>query len=289
MTSNAGPNASLDGAAPQLRAQSRDLMRKNALAASGRERLVSNMVGTGIKPKIADAELAATWTTWTDQADAAGVLDFYGVERLVASSLVEAGEVFVRMRNRLPADGLVVPLQLEILEADFVPHDKNEILASGNAVRQGIEFDRVLRSKRVAYWVYPRHPDDGGNETSINEAVRVPASEICHIFEPIRPGQIRGEPWLTRVIARLKDLDTYDEAELVRKKVAAMFAGFIRRALPDGMTVDDLREVWGADASVDANGVGDVALDDLGDAGLRDLPDDELQAQRRAYYVKGAG
>jgi type II secretory pathway component HofQ len=30
-------------------------------------------------------------------------------------------------------------------------------------------------------------------------------------------------------------------------------------------------------------------LDDLGDAGLRDLPDDELQAQRRAYYVKGSG
>jgi ABC-type transporter Mla subunit MlaD len=30
-------------------------------------------------------------------------------------------------------------------------------------------------------------------------------------------------------------------------------------------------------------------LDDLGDAGLRDLPEEELQAQRRAYYVKGSG
>jgi capsid protein len=63
--------------------------------------------------------------------------------------------------------------------------------------------------------------------------VRVPASEIIHLFRPLRPGQIRGEPWLARALVKLNELDQYDDAELVRKKTAAMFAGFITRLSPE--------------------------------------------------------
>ena len=36
-----------------------------------------------------------------------------------------------------------------------------------------------------------------------------------------RPGQHRGQPWLTQVLVKLYELDQYDDAELVRKKLAA--------------------------------------------------------------------
>jgi hypothetical protein len=49
----------------------------------------------------------------------------------------------------------------------------------------------------------------------------------------LRPGQIRGEPWLSRALVKLNELDQYDDAELVRKKTAAMFAGFITRQNPE--------------------------------------------------------
>ena len=65
------------------------------------------------------------------------------------------------------------------------------------------------------------------------DLVRVPASEIVHLYRPLRPGQIRGEPWLARALIKLHDLDQYDDAELQRKKTAAMFAGFITRLAPD--------------------------------------------------------
>lgn len=65
------------------------------------------------------------------------------------------------------------------------------------------------------------------------DTVRVPASEIIHLFRPLRPGQIRGEPWLARALVKLNELDQYDDAELVRKKTAAMFAGFITRLAPE--------------------------------------------------------
>jgi lambda family phage portal protein len=61
----------------------------------------------------------------------------------------------------------------------------------------------------------------------------VDASEVIHLFRPLRPGQIRGEPWLTRALVKLNELDQYDDAELVRKKTAAMFAGFITRLAPE--------------------------------------------------------
>jgi lambda family phage portal protein len=43
----------------------------------------------------------------------------------------------------------------------------------------------------------------------------------------MRPGQQRGFPWLTSIIVQLHELDQYEDAELVRKKTAALFAAFI--------------------------------------------------------------
>jgi lambda family phage portal protein len=65
------------------------------------------------------------------------------------------------------------------------------------------------------------------------ETVRIDAREVLHLFRPLRPGQIRGEPWLARALVKFNELDQYDDAELVRKKTAAMFAGFVTRQSPE--------------------------------------------------------
>ena len=62
---------------------------------------------------------------------------------------------------------------------------------------------------------------------------RVPATEVLHVYKPIRAGQFRGQPWLTSVIAKLYELEQYTDAEIVRKKLAAMITGFITQASPD--------------------------------------------------------
>ena len=63
--------------------------------------------------------------------------------------------------------------------------------------------------------------------------MRIDAREILPLFRVLRPGQIRGEPWLARALVKLNELDQYDDAELVRKKTAAMFAGFVTRQSPE--------------------------------------------------------
>ena len=122
-----------------------------------------------------------------------------------------------------------MPLQLQLLEPEHLPITLNQDLPSGNQVRAGIEFDAPGR--RVAYHLYRSHPEDGRLAPMSGqgglETVRIDAREILHLFRVLRPGQIHGEPWLARVLVKLDELDEYDDAELVRKKTAAMFAGLV--------------------------------------------------------------
>src|SRR3546814_5393502 len=67
---NYGPNSAILFAGPQLRDQSRDAVRKNGMASAIVDRLVSNMIGTGITPQPKSARARAAWREWTDQARA---------------------------------------------------------------------------------------------------------------------------------------------------------------------------------------------------------------------------
>jgi len=58
----------------------------------------------------------------------------------------------------------------------------------------------------------------------------VPAESVLHIYRPLQPGAQRGQSWLGPVLIALRELDEYLQAALVRGKVAALFAGFIRTA-----------------------------------------------------------
>ena len=238
---NPGAIAALAFTQNELRAKSRDLVRRNAWAAAGVEAFVANAIGTGIKPQsmLPDTALResihALWREWCEDADAAGLTDFYGLQALACRAMLEGGEALVRLRYRRPEDGLAVGLQLQVLEPEHLPATLNLTLSSGNVVRAGIEFDRLGR--RVAYHLYRSHPGDGSlapmSGTGGMDTVRIDAAEIIHLFRPLRPGQIRGEPWLARALVKLNELDQYDDAELVRKKTAAMFAGFITRLAPE--------------------------------------------------------
>ena len=252
MPSNPGAVAALSLAQDELRAKSRDLVRRNAWAAAGIEAFVANAIGTGIKPQsmvqdqVTREAIHSLWWDWCEQADAAGLTDFYGLQALATRAMLEGGECLIRLRPRRPEDGLSVPLQLQLLEPEHLPINLNTDLPSGNVVRSGIEFDNLGR--RVAYHLYRSHPEDGRLAPMSGQGgmdtVRIDAKEIIHLFRVLRPGQIRGEPWLSRALVKLNELDQYDDAELVRKKTAAMFAGFVTRANPE----DNLMGEGAADA-----------------------------------------
>jgi lambda family phage portal protein len=231
-------NALVASGGPRLLARSRELVVTNGYAANACEAFAANLVGDGIKPSslIGDADLRdqvqKLWLAWTDEADADGLTDFYGLQAMVAREMFVAGECFVWMRPRRAEDGLLVPLQMQLLQSEMLPFEKTETAPNGNRIRCGIEFDLIGR--RVAYHFRRRHPGDSTDQRlAMPETVRVPAEDVLHIYRALDAGQIRGLPHVAPAMVRLFLLDQYDDAELDRKKTAAMFAGFITKTAPE--------------------------------------------------------
>lgn len=235
-TSNAGPNA-VGMSAARLRARSRDMARNDAHCARAINVLAGNIVGAGVTTHVRtpkDATEAAKalaelyesmWRAWSETgADLEGVHTREALEGVIVRGLVEAGEVFIRRHIDLAA--WPVPLRLEVLEADQCDESKNERLEGGGRIVQGVELD--ARGRRVAYHFLREHPGEGhpwrGGRT---ETIRVPAEDVIHLFVPLRPGQVRGLPFLAPVLAAKADLDTFERFELARKQTEAAVAAFI--------------------------------------------------------------
>lgn len=232
---------SLDGYV--LRARARDLVRNNGYAASACESFVGALVGSGIKPSVLLSNAAQKdalqklWREWTDEADFDGVTDFYGLQALVARAMFESGECFIRFMPADPDSGLAVPLQVQLLESEMLEYGRTNIAENGNWIVNGVEVDTFGR--RVAYHFWSTYPGEVLYQREAPRYVRVPADEVLHIFRVLRPKQMRGVPWITPAVVKLWNLDAFDDAELDRKKLAAMYAGFITSPAPEELFGDD--------------------------------------------------
>lgn len=214
-----------------IRDRSRESARNNGYGAGVLDKLVTNLIGTGIKPlsKAKDPafrkQVNDLFERWTDEADADGQLDFYGLQAQATRGWLEAGDAFSRLRMRLPVDGLTVPIQVQNLESEFCPYTYNGLADGGNRIRAGIEFDAIGR--RVAYYFHPSRPELDDYDASIYR--RVTSDMVMHLYVPLRAGQLRGLPVLTQALVKLHELDVFDDATLLRQQIANLFALFITR------------------------------------------------------------
>ena len=232
MTSGTSADSASASALKLLRDRSRDLVRNNPFAAKAVQVIVSNTVGTGIvaqaqaqRSRRRSQQITDLWLSWAldpQQCDYNGRLDFYGFQALAMRTIVESGEVLIRRRTNT---GQRVPLQLQIMEPDFIDTSRDVSLDNGALIRQGIEYDGAGR--RVAYWLYDEHPGESHLRATNFTSSRVPASEIIHCFRQNRPHESRGIPWAAPVMLTLRDLDDYSSAQILKQKISACFAGFV--------------------------------------------------------------
>jgi lambda family phage portal protein len=235
-----GPNKAVVGL-QKIRDRVRDAVRNDWAGASSVRVWTTNIVGTGITPRLRTKEaklkekLNKLWNSWVPFADADGVLDFYGLQLLGARTWFSGGELFIRERPRRPSDGLPVPYQVQLLEGDMVPLLDTAIwpgLQAGNMIYQGIEVNPI--GQRVAYWFYKQHPGDNPPAAMPQELTRVPAEFVQHLFDPQRPGQMRGVSDMASIAAKLRNVMDFDDAVLEKQKLSNLFTLFITRALPSG-------------------------------------------------------
>ena len=248
-------NAEIYGSLATLRNRSRDLCRNDDYARGIIRNILKNVVYTGIGfqaqvKQLKDLKknddrvnnsIEAAWKCWSKKqyCDVTGTSSFNELQQLAFKSYLESGEVFIR-KIRQSFGGSKVPFALEIIEADQIAEDYNTTAPNGNNVVMGIELNSWNRP--VAYWLYERHPGDfwfgglnsGGKTTAnVRSLMRIPAEEIIHLFQRERPGDVRGVPILYSTINRLRNLNKYEEAELVAARAAANFMGIIETPFAD--------------------------------------------------------
>lgn len=228
-------SSEIGGALSIARNRSRDLVRNNPYADSAISKLQKKIVGTGINPRVSNIEtqkrkrIMAAWDAFSENCDPQGLLDYPGLQSLAARTVAESGEALIVYRPRPSKWKLQIPLQVEVLEPDYLDHTKTVILESGNVVIQGVEFDKDKR--RVAYWLFDHHPGDGLLVARGSlQSHRISADYVDHVFDMLRPGQVRGLPWLASAALKMRDLADYEEAELVRKKIESCTVAFVTRA-----------------------------------------------------------
>ena len=225
----ADANSEIATSLTTLRNRSREQVRNNVYAKRTVQALTNNIVGTGIRPTPMDVSprveknIMLLWKMWAGKkrCDFDGNLTFYGLQKLVMRTVVTSGECLVISRR---ANDTLLPLKLQVLEPDFIDTNKTAVSKeNGNFILHGIEFNSD--GQKVGYWLFKQHPGSMRMRALTSEFVK--AEDVCHIFAIERPGQVRGIPWLSASMIRMRDFDDYEDAELVRQKIAACFTVFI--------------------------------------------------------------
>ena len=235
---------------PMLRARSRDQMRNAPVALGALNTTVSHVVGTGLTytPAIdadflgLDDEQAEEWQddtkrrfkAWAESSDCdvARQLDFYGIQELAFRSFLESGDAFI-LTPRMARSGKSARLALQIIEADRVCNPSRG--ADSVNLIDGVEI-YPSTGEVIAYHVARQHPGANLYGTSAaNQWDRVSARgnatgrrNVLAIFKPLRPGQVRGVPWISPILEPLKQLGRWSDAELNAAVVSGLMATFVK-------------------------------------------------------------
>lgn len=248
-----------------LRARSRDLDAGGGMTRAAIRTIRTNVVGGGltVRPRV-DAQ-ALGWSQekgrdwqkktlrefelWAESqlCDADRQLNFYELQQLAQLSWLASGDIFAMPVYR-DVPGRPYALCIKLLEADRVctPEGSGnglgvtgECESTGNRIIDGVEIDAM--GAVVAYHVASRNPWATSHADGVIWT-RVPLygeasgrANILHLMETERPEQYRGVPLVAPVIEQLKQLDRYNQAELINAVVSGMFTAFIETDRPNAL------------------------------------------------------
>ena len=223
----AAPQASILAARAPAKARAAALTMNNAMGARIQETWLANLVGKGWQAQSQHPDPAIRRALNNDFEELTLALLPVAVR-----ALVRDGETFIRtsvglgLPNGDRRAGLSFPLRAAVLPADQIDPSLTRDLGNGGRIIAGVEFD--AEDQIVAYHVLPDAP--GTPFGLIGAPVRVPASDVIHVFDRLFPGQTRGISWLAPVLLKLADFDLASDAMLKSLQVQSLMTGFIRDA-----------------------------------------------------------
>ena len=217
-----------------LRQRSRYEISNNSYAKGLVQMLANDTIGTGPRLQMLSAdekfndEVENAFSKWADAVHLPAKL------RTMRMARCQDGEAFAVLATN-PKVRHEVKLDLMLVEADRVSGDLKWIEDDRSV--DGVTFDQW--GNPVSYRVLKYHPGDIRYMPG-DEAVRVPAEYMIHIFRQDRPGLHRGVPELTAALPLFAQLRRYNLAVLSAAEAAADFAAILYTDAPPNGESDEV-------------------------------------------------
>lgn len=223
-------------------ARCRDQAENNSLISGAIDRICANVVRSGIMPKFQfrtkdnklDAKANTAWRTlflrWSRYCDITGHDSYGGLQKLGLRHMWTDGQFLIHRVYDTSRPG-IVPLRLEMLEFDQLDSMIDGMLSNGNVARKGIEFDPGT-ARPLAYHILDQHPGDYLALGRRAKTIRIPATEICHIWDRRRISQYSGISWMAAVVLEAYRMEDYRHIVQDGARLQNTFAGFLKSAFP---------------------------------------------------------
>jgi hypothetical protein len=234
---------------PLQRGASRELARTSPIAVGAINTNIDRVVGTGLalvsQPALAvlgwSPERALAWrakvhqefSLWADSTDCdlEGSLNFYQLQALVLRSTLESGDCFSNLPDGERTATQPYALRIQVLEADRVGNPLGAM--DTPTMAGGIRLNPSGAPE--SYYIYDQHPGSlagikGGaykGQWVERLGARSRRRRVLHHFRKLRPGSVRGTPYLAPIIDCIKQIARYTEAEIMAAVVTAYLTVFI--------------------------------------------------------------
>lgn len=239
---------------PLQRGASRELARTSPIAVGAINTNVDRVVGTGLalvaQPALGvlgwlpvraqkwKAKVHQEFSLWADSTDCdiEGTLNFYQLQGLVLRSTLESGDCFSNLPDAQRTATQPYALRIQVLEADRCGNPLG--VQDTSTTAGGVRMD--ANGTAHSYYIYDHHP---GSLVGIKGSAykgqwvdrlgsRSGRRRILHHFRKLRPGAVRGVPYLAPILDCIKQISRYTEAEIMAAVITAYLTVFIET--PDG-------------------------------------------------------
>ena len=281
-------NEEIQGSLETTRARARDLAKNDVHVKKFMRLVKTNVIGRkgiilqskvknsdGTVDTVASNAIELAWKEWGKWgvANAKGTGTFVEIQKMFWDHILRDGEVLIIKHKSRGINKFNYALQF--LDPEVLSVKNNQDLRNGNKIRMSIEINSAGRV--IAYHVTST---DTTHDTFYafhgQGYIRIEAKRVIHRFFSEYADQVRGMPEIAVAMTRLKNLDGYEQAEIISKRVSAAKMGFFSRNAEgegyEGEEQDDYVTMDASPGSIDElpNGVNFSTFDPTHDGGSYD-------------------
>ncbi|MCX6733055.1 MAG: phage portal protein [Candidatus Roizmanbacteria bacterium] len=224
-----------------IQSRSRNVSRNNPIVTSAEDKYVAKLGSIKVNFKNPDGTehklMQELWDEFADDPNLDGKGNLCTNQAVWNHDRFQSGEAIIRMIIKQKDNSNRIPLKLQSIESEYLDvtymgfSDPELSQLPFGTTRYGITFDDYNKPIFYNFWS-DRHYGIRNVNTTPWQHVKVPAEDVCHIFERRRSNQWRGTPVVSSLLSTIYEITDLTDATVAKQLAAAAISWIVEQ--PDG-------------------------------------------------------